>query len=109
MPIDRIVLKYVEGRGMVPYGEYLASLPQPHGQSAWVYDDTMPATLNHADNRMYDSKSAFRRATKAAGYVEVGNDLLTQQKHERPGLAERIGDDKISLKIKEAMERHGQY
>ena len=108
MPVDRIVLKYVEGKGMIPYGEYLASLPKNHGQSAWVYDDTMAPTLNHADNRIYDSKSAFRAATKAAGYVEVGNDLLTENHQERPSLVDRIGDEKITLKLKEAMERHGQ-
>ena len=27
-----------------------------------------------ADGRMYDSKAAFRRATKAAGCIEIGNE-----------------------------------
>jgi hypothetical protein len=30
--------------------------------------------LQHVDGNTYDSKAAFRRVTKARGYVEVGND-----------------------------------
>lgn len=36
--------------------------------------DTMPQTRHMANNKMYDSKAAFRQATKAAGCIEVGND-----------------------------------
>lgn len=38
-----------------------------------VVTDSMPA-LQHVDGKYYDSKSAFRRVTKAHGYIEVGND-----------------------------------
>lgn len=107
MPVDRTVLKWVEGRGMIPYSEYLASLPQANRASYYVQDDTMPATLNHADNQVYESKSAFRAATKRNGYVEVGNDLLSNNIRKRPGVVERIGEEGITLKLKEAMERHG--
>lgn len=41
-----------------------------------VIRDDMPALVNHADGRTYDSKSNFRRATKAAGCVEIGNERL---------------------------------
>ena len=38
-----------------------------------VHQDTIDATWHHAANKMYDSKSEFRRATKAAGCIEIGN------------------------------------
>lgn len=52
----------------------------------YIITDTMPALMNHADGRLYDSKSAFRAATKAAGLVEIGNDVPTA-----PAPRERIG------------------
>lgn len=39
-----------------------------------VHVDSMPVTFNHADCKYYDSKSQFRKATRAAGCHEVGND-----------------------------------
>jgi hypothetical protein len=39
----------------------------------YVTTDTMDPAKHMADGRTYDSKSAFRRATKAAGCVEVGD------------------------------------
>ena len=38
--------------------------------------DHMDATQHMANGRMYDRKSAFRKATKAAGCIEVGNERL---------------------------------
>jgi hypothetical protein len=38
-----------------------------------VIRDQMDALRHMADGKMYDSKSAFRKATKAAGCVEVGD------------------------------------
>jgi hypothetical protein len=38
-----------------------------------VITDCM-SPLQHVDGNTYDSKAAFRRVTKARGYVEVGND-----------------------------------
>ena len=40
-----------------------------------VISDEMDATRHMADNRMYTSKAKFRRATRDAGCVEVGNEL----------------------------------
>jgi hypothetical protein len=46
----------------------------------YVHDDTMAPSWHPADGRMYDSKSAFRRTTRAAGCVEVGNDYQSESR-----------------------------
>lgn len=56
----------------VPRSEFRA--PPQHGP--YVITDTMPATMNHADGRRYDSKRAFERAVRAAGCEVVGNEAL---------------------------------
>jgi hypothetical protein len=38
--------------------------------------DHMDPTRHMANGRLYDSKSEFRKATKAAGCIEVGNERL---------------------------------
>lgn len=55
-----------------------------HGSSPGVISDTMDPTRHMADGKMYTSKSAFRRATKAAGCVEVGNEMSTVTKPRKP-------------------------
>ena len=50
--------------------------------------DGMDATRHMANGKMYDSKSEFRKATRAAGCVEVGDHKFaprTQIKPSRPG------------------------
>lgn len=48
-----------------------------------VINDEMPPTLNHADGKIYTSKSEFRKTIKAKGYVEYGNeDILKPRKPE---------------------------
>jgi hypothetical protein len=42
-----------------------------------VISDTMDSTRHMADGKFYDSKARFREATKAAGCIEVGNELKT--------------------------------
>lgn len=52
--------------------------------SAHIISDTMNETRHMADGRIYTSKSAFRKATRAAGCIEYGNEvphLLTPKKH----------------------------
>jgi hypothetical protein len=52
-----------------------------------VIDDSMPMTWHPADDRHYDSKSAFRRVTRSFGYEEKGNDGRYQkpkENHEKP-------------------------
>lgn len=39
-----------------------------------IISDSMPATRNMCDGKMYESKAAFRGTTKAHGCIEVGND-----------------------------------
>lgn len=41
--------------------------------SLFVHEDTIPPTWHPADGRYYDSKSAFRRTTRAHGCREIGN------------------------------------
>ena len=48
-----------------------------------VISDVMDHTRHMANGKYYDSKSEFRKATRAAGCVEVGNEtkyLLTPKK-----------------------------
>lgn len=44
-----------------------------------IMSDQMPA-CEHVDGRFYDSKSAYRRVTKANGLIEVGNEKLNPVK-----------------------------
>lgn len=39
-----------------------------------IISDIMPDTRHMANGQLYNSKSEFRKATKAAGCIEVGND-----------------------------------
>lgn len=61
-----------------------ASNDAPH-----VISDTMAATQHMADGKYYTSKAAFRRATKAAGCVEVGNETATLLKPRKPQVLSR--------------------
>lgn len=45
-----------------------------------VIVDSMNATQHPCDGKYYDSKSAFRRVTKAHGCVELGNDKIPRRK-----------------------------
>ena len=52
--------------------------PPLHSKNAshYVIPDTIDPIKNHADGRVYDSKRAFSKATRAAGCVEVGNEVM---------------------------------
>ncbi len=52
--------------------EYDRHAPRP--KRMIIIGDTMPATMNPATGRQYDSKSAYYRDTKAAGCEVVGSD-----------------------------------
>lgn len=56
--------------------------PVSHLPSPMVISDTMDLT-EHIDGKFYDSKSRFRKVTKAHGCVEVGNDPARFRKPER--------------------------
>lgn len=57
-----------------------------------VIQDTMDATRHPINGRMYESKSEFRKLTKAAGCVEVGNDPLPrgERRGPPPGLKDEL-------------------
>ena len=61
-----------ERREFVPADEFV----RPPSAAPAVLTDTMPAIRSEADGRMYDSKSSYRRALRAAGCVEVGNEPI---------------------------------
>lgn len=50
-----------------------------------IIQDHMPPVQSMLDGKMYDSKSALRATYKAAGVVEVGNDIKAEpKKPDRP-------------------------
>jgi hypothetical protein len=73
--MPRKLYRYVKGQGLVELKHEAPSEPF-HA----VIGDDMPQLLHPADNKVYSSKSAFRRVTKLYGYTEVGNDLISKQK-----------------------------
>lgn len=50
----------------------------------YVISDTMPSTRHMASGKYFESKSAFRKETKAQGCVEYGNELPTLMKPRKP-------------------------
>lgn len=52
-----------------------SDLPMPA-----IRADGMSAIMNHADGRLYDSKSAYYRAVKDAGCEIIGNDALPRER-----------------------------
>jgi len=68
----------VTGTGLVPAEEYVrptpkrSLLPAPH-----LLRDEMPPVQSMLDGKLYDSKSRLRQTYRAAGVVEVGNDVPT--------------------------------
>lgn len=57
---------------------------QHHAKRVHVQSDSMPPLKHMATGQIVDSKSEFRRQTKAAGCIEVGDDpaILRPQKPE---------------------------
>lgn len=54
------------------------------GKNVNVISDIMPETKHMADGKYYTSKSEFRKATRRAGCVEVGNDVAPLLEPRRP-------------------------
>lgn len=54
------------------------------GKAAYVISDEMDATRHMATGEYMTSKSKFRRATRDAGCVEVGNDTSHMLKARAP-------------------------
>jgi DNA-binding protein H-NS len=74
-----------------------------------VIQDTMAPILCHADGKMYDSKSEYRRALKRHGMIEVGNELKDPEKrYKKESMAEiREQDRKLNDDIDRALARFG--
>lgn len=82
-----------EGDKWVAIEAHLAPLPERI--SPVVHQDSMPATWHPCDGKIYESKSAFRRTTRAHGCDEVGNESFESLKRD----AERYrGDPSSDLK-----------
>lgn len=72
MSIERTIWVYRDG---VLVDKQLAPpLHEQFGQSAGIISDGMNATLNPANGRTYDSKSAYYKAVRAAGCEIIGNE-----------------------------------
>lgn len=70
----------------------------------YVRVDEMEALEHPATGQMMTSKSAFRRVTKAAGYEEVGNDLLS--KYHRPNYEPNIKQlTDLTIRVYDELER----
>lgn len=74
---------YVMRKGkLVP--KHLAEPLHTASSAPSVISDTMDATRHMATNKHYTSKSEFRKATKAAGCIEYGNETATLLKPRTP-------------------------
>lgn len=65
----------------------------------YVISDTMNATRNHADGKVYDSKAKFRAATRAAGCIEIGNETI------KPRAPVKLSNEQRAMDIKRAIEQ----
>jgi hypothetical protein len=57
-------------------GKFVELTSTPERELHYVQGDTMEPTRHPVDGKIYDSKSAFRRVTKATGRQEVGNEEI---------------------------------
>lgn len=67
----RRVYVFRDGKMVEVSSDYRSPVRRPN---SGVIQDTMDKTWHPGDGRIYESKSAFRRATKALGLEEMGND-----------------------------------
>lgn len=65
----RYVQKLIDGKWTLVEGS-----AAPRTEAPCVVPDSMPETWHPADGKHYDSKSKFRRVTRAHGCIEVGNE-----------------------------------
>jgi len=60
-----------------------------HGAAVHYISDHMDFTQHMANGQYYDSKSEFRKVTKAYGCIEVGNEIPTLTKPRAPAPIDR--------------------
>lgn len=84
------MLVYRKGLGVVPLSE------GPPKSIHYVENDSMPPVLNHADGKVYDSKSKIRESYRRHGVLEVGNDkvskYLSKTRTRKPFPEEKLRD-----------------
>lgn len=75
-----------------------SALPMP-----MVIGDAMPPAVHPYDQRTHDAKSTWRRANRAGGYAEVGNDpsrfKTPERKSDRAGIRESLKRAKARVGI----------
>jgi|SRR5882672_1710482 len=68
------------------------------GRAAYVISDSLGGQVRHmATGKYHDSKSEFRKDTKASGCVEVGNEPIRERKYIEP--------PRVEPEIKRAIEQ----
>jgi hypothetical protein len=78
---------------------------QTFGRAPYVISDHMSDTRHMADGKTYNSKSEFRKATKAAGCIEVGNETADLLKPRPPvKLDRRKRRDDIARAVQQVRE-----
>lgn len=84
-----------------------SDLPMPY-----VISDTLPGGVNglyhHAALRKFDSKSAYRRATKERGCIEVGNEYAATTKRVHQELARDVIESGINQALQECSMDDGK-
>jgi hypothetical protein len=63
----------------------------------YVISDTMIPSKHHATGQVIDSKAKFRQATRAAGCVEIGNEVI------KPRIPEKLNSGQRREDIKRAI------
>lgn len=71
--------------------------PGPRGQ---IIEDTMPLTWHPCDGQHYDSKSQFRRVTRAHGGLETGGESQKHVEKNRPQLSREDRKQDIARAIR---------
>lgn len=74
-----------------------APLHREPSRAPGYISDHMNPTQHMANGRFYDSKSEFRKATRAAGCIEVGNERL------KPFSPPRLDRTRRAVDIKRAI------
>lgn len=67
------------------------------GPAFHYISDTMDTTRHMANGKLYDSKSEFRKATKAAGCREIGDHVFKQRSPIKLDRGQRARDIKIAI------------
>lgn len=101
--IDNLVMTAL-AIGAIKKIERVASSPQRGPQIISDYiDGPMGALKNHADGKIYDSKSKYYKAVKEAGCVVMGNDAPTVCKEPEYKICEK----ELKRDIAQAYEQLG--